>query len=126
MSLRYYPSRLFFFALGTSLVMLVFCFSLAAYLYYQQSVSAEILGERHGRKDPVPREAAKQAVASFKQIARECGRDTGLVEIHLEKGLPGSDKFDELFPTPCLVDELVDDRMVLVEDETRSLGLEAH
>lgn len=50
MSLRYYPSRLFFFAVGTSLVMLVFCFLLAAYLYYQQSVSAEVLGENIGSR----------------------------------------------------------------------------
>ncbi|HQR05931.1 MAG TPA: ATP-binding protein [Gemmatales bacterium] len=50
MSLRYYPTRLFFFAVGTSLVMLVFCFSLAAYLYSQQSISAEILGENIGSR----------------------------------------------------------------------------
>lgn len=50
MSLRYYPNRLFYFALGTSLIMLVFCFSLAAYLYYQQSISADILGENIGSR----------------------------------------------------------------------------
>lgn len=50
MTLRYYPSHLFYFTLGVSLIVLVFCFSLAAYLYSQQSHSAEVLGENIGSR----------------------------------------------------------------------------
>ncbi|MFT3883650.1 MAG: ATP-binding protein [Gemmatales bacterium] len=50
MSIHYYPSRLLRFALGSSLILLVLCGTLAIYFYLQQTRTAEVLGENIGSR----------------------------------------------------------------------------
>src|SRR5262245_4970264 len=50
MSLRHYPSRLFFFAALSSLLLLGLCGTVAVYLAREQARTADVLGENIGSR----------------------------------------------------------------------------